>query len=218
MTIFNCEQGTEEWLRLRAGRPTASNFDKIVTAAKCDLSKQAEGYMADLVAESYVPDWNPIKPSYWMQRGTAMEPEARKAFKDELGLQDNELTQVGFILHAGGVLGCSPDSLILQDAKPVSGVEIKCPAPNTHVKWVMAGGVPDEHRLQVHGSLVVSGLDTWHFWSYYPGMKPHHVIVYRDEYTAKVEKALLQFAEDYRAYYGKARSLLTVMDEFTLNA
>jgi hypothetical protein len=41
MKIHNCTQGTEEWRKLRAGIPTASEFHKIITPKTGQLSKQA---------------------------------------------------------------------------------------------------------------------------------------------------------------------------------
>lgn len=206
MKIIECEQGSDAWLQARKGHPSASNFDKIVTAAKCELSKQAEGYINDLIAETFVPDWNPMpRKTYWMERGTEMEPQARLAFQVKTGAV---LKQVGFLLHDGGILGCSPDSLVMDGDTPVEGVEIKCPGPNTHVEYVRSGVLPDSYKLQVHGSLVVSGLPRWHFFSFYPGLQPFHIVVERDEFTDKVETALLKFSQSYQAAYKAALPLL----------
>ena len=44
-------QGTDEWIHARLGIPTASQFDKILTPAKMELSSQATDYMHKLLAE-----------------------------------------------------------------------------------------------------------------------------------------------------------------------
>jgi len=44
---------------------------------------------------------------------------------------------------------------------------------------------------------VVAGFDSWHFMSYFPGLKPLIIKVERDEFTEKVEAALKAFAITY---------------------
>jgi len=50
MKVWQVQQGTQEWLRVRAGIPTASAFDSIVTPSG-KPSKSAERYMYTLLAE-----------------------------------------------------------------------------------------------------------------------------------------------------------------------
>lgn len=196
MKIFrDLIQGSDEWKAVRKGKPTASRFSDIITAAKGELSKSATGYIRELIGECYCPDWEPWHGNQFMDRGKELEPEARECFIAEIML---DVREVGFVLGPDGICGCSPDGLIYENGIPVSGVEIKCPIPKTHVGYIMDGGLPDDYKQQVHGSLAITGLNEWHFWSYFPGMRPHHVIVHRDEYTAKVESALKEFVAKYR--------------------
>lgn len=195
--LWNLEQGSAEWKEKRKGKPTASGFSNIITAAKGELSKSADGYINQLIGETFCPDWEDWQGNKFTERGKEFEAEAREAFQAELIAGD--LVEVGFCIADDGVCGCSPDGLILDiNKEPVSGVEIKCPSPKTHVGYVRGGVLPDDYKQQVHGSMAVTGLCEWHFWSYFPGMKPLHVIVERDEYTAKLEAALAQFVEMYR--------------------
>jgi len=56
MKIYNdLIQGSEEWLRIRTGKPTASNFDKIITPTG-QLSKQRADYARELVASCIIPN------------------------------------------------------------------------------------------------------------------------------------------------------------------
>lgn len=57
-TIHNVAQQTEEWFRIRIGRPTASCFDKIITPGG-EPSKQSKDYSRLLVAECIIPDYIP---------------------------------------------------------------------------------------------------------------------------------------------------------------
>jgi len=195
--IKELTQGTDAWLAARVGRPTASRFSDIITAAKGDLSKSAKGYIRELIGQTFCPDWQYGFKSAEMQRGNDLEPEARRAFCEATGLTVEE---VGFCIRDDGISGCSPDGLIV-DAEGVymAGLEIKCPSPKTHIGYVLDGGLPDDYRQQVHGSMAVTGLTEWHFWSHFPGMKPHHVLVQWDDYTDKLAASLDAFVTDYKA-------------------
>jgi hypothetical protein len=63
----------------------------------------------------------------------------------------------------------------------------------------MAGGLPDDHKQQVHGAMAVTGLRRWDFFSYFPGLQPFHITVLRDAYTDKLAASLDQFIIDYAA-------------------
>lgn len=193
-------QGSEEWFALRRGRVTASNFSRIITPAKAAYSAQAKSYMRDLLVECFCPDYAKFIGNKWTERGTEMEPEARLAFEAHTGLKTE---QVAFVTadHWGHVVGCSPDSLIIgKDGEYVAGLEIKCPSPFTHAEYIEAGVLPDQYKAQVHGSMAVTGLDSWHFFSYFPGLQPLHLIVTRDDYTDKLTAALDQFVIEYGDY------------------
>lgn len=190
-------QGSAEWLALRMGRPTASRFDEIITAAKGDLSKSSESYINLLIGEMFVPDFEYWAGNKFTERGKELEGNALNAFIDAT---DYNIEIVGFCLADDGICGCSPDGLIIDAVgTPISGVEIKCPTPKEHVAYVRGGVLPDTYKQQVHGSMAVTGLDSWHFWSFFPGMQPLHVVVKRDDYTKKLEASLVKFVESYRA-------------------
>lgn len=197
MKIYrDIEQGSEEWLLLRKGRPTASSFDAIVTATG-KSSTQREGYMRELIAECFCPDFVAWYGNPATERGKETEGEAREAFRAVCSLS---IEQVGFVLSDDGVCGCSPDSLILgTEGQHVAGLEIKCPAPKVHVGYVLDDVLPSEYKQQVHGSMAVTGLKVWHFWSYFPGMKPFHKVVEWDEYTDKMAAGIKAFVDDYKA-------------------
>ena len=201
-------QGSEQWFELRRGRATASNFKKIITPAKGEYSKQAASYMRDLLVECFTPDYAKFLGNFYTERGIELEPDARKAFEEHTGLVTE---QVAFVTSERWqhVVGCSPDSLIKNAAgEYVAGLELKCPSPFTHAEYIEEGVLPDEYKAQVHGSMAVTGLDEWHFFSYFPGLAPFHLVVTRDAYTDKLTEALDRFVIEYGAYRERMTPLL----------
>lgn len=192
MTIHpQTEQFSEAWFEARKGRPTASRFSDFITPARCDLSKSATNFALELIAECFFPQHAAFFGTPWTERGVDLEAEARAAFSAHTGLL---IEQVGFVTRNDGVVGCSPDGLIPESGGGYeSGLELKCPAPKTHVRYVYEGVLPDEYKLQVHGSMAVTGLDRWHFFSYAPGVQPFHLVVNRDAYTEKLSATLDEF-------------------------
>lgn len=199
-------QGSEEWLAIRKGRPTASRFSEIITATGLP-SKSAGAYIRELIAECFCPDFSSWAGNIYTDRGAELEPVAREAFTEQTGIQ---LEQVGFVLSDDGVCGCSPDSLIQLCGDYRAGLEIKCPSPKAHVGYVLDGVLPADYKQQVHGSMAITGLNTWHFWSYFPGMKPLHVVVERDAYTEKMKDALAEFVPNYKAAMAEAKPKLQI--------
>ena len=205
------EQGSEAWFQVRRGRPTASRFSDIITAKTGKVSASAPRYMEELVAECFCPTWASFIGNKFTDRGNEMEPEARVDFERVTGLT---VEQVGFCTRDDGIVGCSPDGLIRGAGGGWNaGLELKCPAPKTHVSYMMAGDLPDVYKQQVHGGMAVTGLDEWHFYSYFPGMRPVHVLVKRDAYTEKLSNALDAFLIDYQKFRSSVVPMLQVPDE-----
>lgn len=191
--IFDCQQTGPEWWLVRRGIPTASNFGKILTPAKGELSKQADDYIAELIADRAALQ-PPISTDHPMSRdmanGVNMEPEARRWYSMN---GDVDVRQVGFCLTGDGRFGCSPDGLVGEDG----AVEIKCPSMKTQVKYLLEGELPSEYRAQVHGQLIVTGREWVDFVSYAPGLPPVLIRVTPDGFTAKLRAGLDAFHERY---------------------
>lgn len=151
--------------------------------------------------------------------GKRLEPFARAYYENLTGFT---VSEVGFIEHGEGKsgFGCSPDGVIVSEPdRPDSamhGIEIKCPIPETHIDWLLDGGLPDEHRFQVEMCMVCSGLDRWDFLSYCPGESPLLVTTHRSEFTERLlaglhtlvaEKAKMKrvLAAKWEAAYSKPK-------------
>jgi hypothetical protein len=194
----NVEQGSDEWFSLRKGRATASQFKSILTPGG-KISKSSQGYIQKLVRECVIDDPMEFIGNKFTDWGNDMEEEARLFFAKKMRLTGDE---VGFVNRADGApIGCSPDWMIHPtekvSSKYSSGLEIKCPQVDKHVSHVREGVLPDEYKLQVHGSMAVTGLPYWYFMSYFPCLNPLIIKVERDEFTDKVTAALDEFVIDY---------------------
>lgn len=207
MRILDCPQHSPEWYAARLGVPTASEFGSIITPKKREYAAAAQTYIDRLIDECVRPDaersWGGNRHT---ERGNELEPEARDLYAFERNVIPQ---QVGFILNDAGTAGCSPDSII-KVTNP-GGLEIKCPDGPTHVRWLRAGGLPDDHKAQVHGSLIVTGYDWWDFLSYCPPYPSILVRVTRDDFTTTLEGYLQRFITEYAAARA-ALGLDTIME------
>ena len=188
MIILDVEQGSDEWFAARVGVPSASIFDKIVTS-KGALSTSKQKLIYRLAGERVLGEKEEGYTNGTMQRGIELEPEARLLFELITGL---EVEEVGLCYYDKRKdRSCSPDGHIINEKE---GLEIKCPELQTHVEYLIGKKLPTKYIQQVQGSLYITGLERWHFFSYYPGIKPLHIVVERDEiFIAKLSKALDDF-------------------------
>lgn len=197
------KQGSEEWLKFRLGKASASEAKKVLTATG-RASKSALGYMRKLARECVCEDPMVFFGNKHTEWGHEHEPEARELFIAETGIAIEEF---GFLTRADKIIGASPDGLhltgLIKDSdhylvEPEDcGLEVKCPQVDTHVGYVIDGVLPDEYKLQVHWSLAASGLSHWYFMSYFPGLNPLIIRVDADSFTEKVKEAQDQFIVDY---------------------
>jgi hypothetical protein len=192
MKIHDLEQGSDEWFALRRGRLTASQYDTVFNEKTMKLNiATSENHMDGMFGEMKCTEEDrPVfKPSFAMERGTRLEPFARVDFELRTGI---DVTEVGFVTNEafGDHIGCSPDGLV-DGGK--GGIEIKCPMPKAHNRYLRMGVLPKVYRAQVHGCMAVCEADYWWFTSYCPNFKDFTLKVYRDEYTASIAQALKEF-------------------------
>ncbi len=196
MKEIECDQLSPEWWEARKGVPTASCFSRIITAGG-KLSAQADDYIAELIGERVC-----LTPNYFttqgkpvtrdMQHGTDTEPEARRFYEMERGV---DVRRVGFIMTDDCRFGCSPDGLV----DPDGALELKCVMLKTQVKYLLEGTLPSEYRAQVHGQLIVTGRKWVDFLSYAPGLEPFIIRVEPDAFTRELKVGLEMFWDRYVA-------------------
>jgi len=159
--INNIDQGSEAWLQLRLGKPTASNFNKIVTSTG-KRSESLRKYALELASEMLVTEMDDIYKSPEMERGNELEPMAREHYQCHTF---NRIEEVGFI--DCGDFGYSPDGFINDDGL----LEIKCPNKITHTKYLYDDKIPATYVQQCQGGLLASGRRYLDFVSFHPNFK-----------------------------------------------
>lgn len=194
------DQRSPEWFKARLGIPTASNFDKILTASGSP-SSQAQSYLCRLLCERiFERSFEEYVDNKWMRHGRETEDEAAKEFE---AVSNERVEGVGFIPGEDGRWGCSPDRLIVGKN---AALEIKCPSPWKHLEYFVYGP-GKEYKSQVQGQMFVGGYDFVYFFSYFPGMPYVLVKIERDEdYIEKLRVALTVFSQHLEK---KANEMLT---------
>jgi len=187
MRILEEEQGSDEWFAARVGIPTASCFKELITS-QGKKSASFDKYCNTLAAARLMGRAPESFESDWMKRGTELEPQARAFYEFE---RDIEVPQVGLCLLDDGSAGASPDGLT-DDC----GLEIKCPAPHTHVEYLSRGKLPAAYVPQVQGCLWICERDHWDFLSFHPDMPPLLIRVGRDDKFIAELAALVSAANE----------------------
>lgn len=195
MKIHDVIQGSNAWLRLRAGVPTSSEFDKIVTPTG-KASKSAEGYRHRLLAERCMR--HPVREyiSLHMERGSDMEIDAVRFYELQA---DVDTTPVGFVTNDAGTIGASPDRLVGEDGL----LEIKCPSEAVHMAYLLtAGGAYETYKVQVNGQLWVTGRKFVDVLSFHPELPPALIRMERDEkFIGLLAELVTEFSVELEKQY-----------------
>lgn len=177
--IRDIEQGSKEWLDLRAGIVTMSVVDCLLVDGKSSSGLGAGAYtlMNQLIGERICgePD-DSFGGNRHTERGHELEGKGRELYESQ---NDVKCDQVAIILNHG--VGYSPDSLVTD----IGLCEIKTKLPKFQVEIILNDEVPKEHIPQCQGGLWVSEREWIDFVSYWPGMPLFVKRVYRDEMMIK---------------------------------
>jgi exodeoxyribonuclease (lambda-induced) len=187
------QQKSWEWFKARAGKVTGSELKNLITEGlsirgwKTQIPKS---YLHRKLAEKWRGEaLQSFQGNQQTDQGVLWEDRARKHFASFL---EADIETVGGIESDDQRCWCSPDGIIGETI----GLEIKCPNADTHVGWLLSGEMPEEHALQVHFSLWVSGFSEWKFLSYCNGYPQLAVSAGRSMLMcALIEDAVHQFNE-----------------------
>ena len=207
--FVDVEQGDPAWLKLRCGLITGSRISDVLAYKKTVKAGVQEemairaNYRMDLVAGRLTG----LSPSKFvnssMQWGTDHEPEARAIY--ELA-QDVMVDRIGFAIHPTlDFSGASPDGLMGDGI-----LEIKCPETTTHLRWMLEGVVPEEHRPQMTWEMVCCEATWGHFVSYDPRLPEElrmFVVEYKldAEFADLIEREVIKFNAEIEATIAKLR-------------
>lgn len=198
MKIHDVKQKSVEWMILRSGLPTASEFDALLTPLfKVKTGEGPKTYLHKKLAEWW--QGGPLLGFnvFDMDQGQMLEEQAVPWYELEF---NTKIDRVGFCTTDDGRVGCSPDGLLGDD----SGIEIKCPAVHTHVGYLLAGVIPPDYAAQVHGCMYVTGRKSWKFLSHRRHFPPLVLEIPRDEeIQEKINEAIQTFLEQFEE--GKQR-------------
>lgn len=194
MKHIQCAQGGEEWLRARMGRPTASEFDRIITAKKWEPTKgeTRRAYAVYLLTELILDTPLAGVTVAAMDHGHDWEPKARAAYEMLNGV-DVELC--GLCTDDAGTVGASPDGIVRSLRR---SVEIKCPQkPEIHCGYMLnPQSLIDEYFVQTQGQIYVlkEEIDSTDLISYFGGMPMVTVnVTPHAEFQQKLDVALRSF-------------------------
>lgn len=203
---------TVEWGLARVGVFTASEFDSLITPlGKIRTGEGVESYLCKKLAERWIGGALPsaFSGNFVTEQGNILEEWAIPFAEFEYGLK---IRQVGFVSTDCGRSGCSPDGLVgFDDAKlsktgptdyklagDESGIEIKCPNLDTHIKYLLGNEIPKDYIAQVQGSMLITGCSTWHFLSYRRNLPALHLVINRDEaFCEALAQALDEFTQRF---------------------
>lgn len=209
MQIFNCEQGTSEWLASRAGVITASNFHllrgRIKTGPnKGDFTATARKYARRLALERL--SGTNIDDSFTTPhtlRGSALEGEARAEYE----LQTlNNVDEVGF--YRTESFGYSPDGVVGEDGL----IEIKCFTDADKIVEIITENNIGIVQDQVQGGMWVTGRQWCDFVLYIPSLRS----VNRDLIVTRIERDndyIAELEKDLREFNGMVKQIKTELEE-----
>ena len=198
LTVYDCEQGSEDWFRARMGIPTASEFGTVLAPRAGSEGKMRRTYLHKLAGEIITGEPMERYGNAHMDRGHEMEAEARSLYAF---MSDADPTQIGFLRN--GQKGCSPDSLI-GDA---GVLEIKTKLPHLLIDCILKDDFPAEHKAQCQGALWVAEREWVDIAVYWPRMPLFVKRAYRDEeYISKLSDAIDAFNADLAAVVDRIKA------------
>jgi hypothetical protein len=176
------------WLSQRCGKLTASRMaDAMDLTAKGLDSAKRKALKVELLAERLTGDAVPHFVNSFMQWGLEQEPAAKAAYELASGQM---ILPCGFYDHPQiADFGATPDGLI-----PGGVIEFKCGQTTTHIGWILAGGVPEQHRPQILAQLACTGRERAVFVSFDPRIKDERRQLFIVEWTP--ERSEIEAVED----------------------
>ena len=189
------EQGSEEWLKIRLGKVTASGVADVLAKTKSGVSASRGNYLIKLAIQRVTGVVEESFTNDAMQWGKDNEAQARVAYEVASG---NFVDQVAFVDHPTiAWFGASPDGLINQNGL----VELKCPNSATHWSYIKDDGPPTKYYIQMQAQMACTGRSWCDFVSFDPRMPEKSKlfikrIMREDDYIAEMEAEVKKFLDE----------------------
>lgn len=152
------EQNTDEWMELRRGKVTASNFGLIMANEGKAFGDPAKKYALTLALEICTGEkTNHGFSNSHMERGSNEEPFARQLYEE---LTYSTVKSGGFFCTDR--YGDSPDGLVNDDGV----IEIKSVIPTVHYSTLCRNNYDPSYHWQIIGHLDATKRDWCDFISY----------------------------------------------------
>lgn len=182
-------QGTQEWLQLRHGIPSASHAKELITSTGA-ASKSVKPYAEKLAADRFAgKPLDSFEGNASTMRGNELEPQARAWYEYTTGV---DVEECGFFLDSTERYGASPDGLVSDNGL----IEIKCQQSAGHVKTAIAyhktKKPPSAYIQQIQMQMLVTDREWCDLVLYHPDL-PCSII--RIEPIEELRKSLLEQIE-----------------------
>ena len=212
------EDGTAnpDWLSLRAGKFTGSDFHQYMGLAKKDeLSDTAESNLYKKVLESLGYSFESYRSSA-MEDGNENEPLARA---DYIAETFNDVHEVGFVDWEQMRAGCSPDGVMygsysvkadrdsIDDGQINKIIEIKCPEIKNYLKMAK-GKIPPVYMTQMQYNMLITGAKSCDFVVWHQDMR---LSIQEIKADANYQKDIMTVLEKLNARYD---AILEEIQEF----
>jgi hypothetical protein len=199
MIIHDVEQGTDAWHKLRAGRPTSSEFSKLITGTGKPSSSMKD-YASKLATEKYLDGFGKkivsgFQGNQFTDRGHELEPVSCADYE-----MTNQVTvqAVGFITDDLMRWGSSTDGLVGDDGIVEFKNLIETTFFSALVYWTRFGKVEPKYVPQCQGELMIAERDWVDLVLFNPEF-PEPIIerIYPDlEYQATLKTQLIACIEE----------------------
>ncbi|MBE8727950.1 lambda exonuclease family protein [Flavobacterium hungaricum] len=198
---MNQKSKEEEWLELRKGKFTASEFVRLMGYEdKEGFPDGAITYVTEKVLEVVTTNENKQLATKSVEHGKDTEIEAVEKFMQQFGIEVYNYGEDQEYVPLTNDVGCTPDGLI-GDGK---GVETKCPDSKTHLYYLEHLTLSNfkkectKYYWQIQGSMYITNRKSWYFISYDPRFKNENKRLFvleiprNDIDIAKLEKRLTE--------------------------
>lgn len=203
--FLTSDQSSSEWIAARRGRITASRIRDVLAFNKNGSeSAKRYNYRMELIAERLtgIAAEHYVTPA--MEHGLELEPWAVAAYEAAFGVRT---VKCGFAQHQSlDYSGATPDRLVGEDGI----LEVKCPTSVTHLEWLMADEIPEEHKPQMFWEMACTERHWADFVSFDDRMEEGlkffcKRLQYDAAVVADIQAKVMQFNEEIEQSISKLR-------------